>query len=156
MLNNARANLDPYWWLPAELRSPLLQGQTMSTPQMPQALPGGLLALLAAASGVLPLQANATPGTADTTTPAPAGVDQVEDRTPQRYVSGIADQMRGAAPNAESRQFAYKTNCDNGYSYCLGRLRDLRSRSKCDKLKATCEDGIPTIFGPKIWGVPGG
>jgi hypothetical protein len=72
--------------------------QRGAAPQVPsQALPGGLLALLATApaSGASPLLANEARGTTDTTTPDTADASQVEDRAQQRYVAGIADQMNG-------------------------------------------------------------
>src|SRR5262249_2942493 len=139
----------------AEGKSAFGQEESSSALQLPTALSGGLLALLGAASGAgaLPLQANATVGA---TPPARDDVDQVEDRTPRRYVSGIADQMRGAASNDGSRQFAYKTNCDEAYTRCLGTIKDMRSASKCRNARTRCENGFDTIFPPGIWGQRGG
>jgi len=128
--------------------------QRWSAPQVPpQALPGGLLASLAAApsSGVSPLLANAAAGRADTA--ETVDPSEVEDRSRQRRVSGIADQVNGRVSNREPPRFARGiTNCDNAYSYCMARLPDLRSRGKCDRLKILCDSGIDGIFGPGVAG----
>ncbi len=126
-----------------------------STGQAPvpsQALRGGLLALLPAAPAS-PLLQNADSGIGDTTRPTSIDPGRIEDRARQRYVSGVADQVNGGESRPEPQLLARGvTNCDNAFSFCLARLPDLRSRAKCDRLKALCENGVPGIFGPGVGG----
>ena len=129
--------------------------QPSSAPKVPQALPAGLLALLAAApaSGVSPQPADAASGTTDTTIPNPADASPIEGRAQQRYVSGIADQVNGGSSNGKPPLLARgTTNCENAWGYCMARLPDLRSRRRCDDLRTLCERGIDGIFGPGVAG----
>lgn len=121
----------------------------------PQAVPGGLLGLLtkARAPDLSPLVTNPAPGITDTMTTASRDTGRVADRTQQRYVSRITDQINGGVSNVSRPLLARgTTNCDNAYSFCLARLPDLRSRGKCDRLKILCDNGIDGIFGPGVAG----
>lgn len=129
--------------------------QRSSVPQeRSQGQPGGLLSLLAAArSPALAPLANPAPGMTDATPTDTGDAGQNADRTQQRHVSGIADQVNGGAVNSRSPLLARgTTNCENAFSYCMARLPDLRSRGKCDRLKILCDNGIDGIFGPGVAG----
>jgi hypothetical protein len=125
--------------------------QRWSPTQVPsQALPGGLLALLATAglSEGSPRFANVAPAPAETQMSEPANAGQAEDRTRQRRVSGIADQMSDGIPSPLARV----TNCDDAFTSCLHSIKDMRSAGKCERMKALCLDGVPGIFRSGVGG----
>jgi hypothetical protein len=136
-----------------QVDGPIMDQRGSASQMPPQALPGGLLGLLAAApASGSPLLADAAARTANVTTPGTTDVSQAEARARQRYVSGIADQANGGASNPSPGSLARLTNCDDAFRICMVRLPDLRGRAKCDRLKALCDRGIDGIFGSGIAG----
>ncbi len=87
MSNTARTNLDPPRWLK--------EGRGSAARVQPQASQGGLLALLTAVPVTAPLPADVKSAATGTTAAKPTGASQTKHRTQQRYVSGLADKVKG-------------------------------------------------------------